>query len=710
MNQMLEGVRVLECGPDVAVRYLGRLFATLGAEVVQVAHADDTRLGYAGDCGEAYGRWLDAGKVRAEPSGRFDVVVGGLDAESIERAEALQRKAGGVLVALSWFDPAGPYGDWRATDEIITALCGVNFSFGERAGPPMLAHGHIPQITTGVIAFNATIAALLERPDRRPGRVDLNVFEAAVCFSEPGALGGAYLGTIAERLGVNRYSPTFPCTAYPVADGWIGVSCLTPAQWGALCRLVGRPDMASDPRCAISADRVVIGDELDAVLDTAFLAKTQAEWVQLGIQHRIPIAPMVRPGELPSVDHWRERGAFAEFGVAGVLGPTMPYRWRFDGVTSPRWTPKGGEGPLAGLKVVDFSMGWAGPLCARTLADLGADVVKIESEEHPDWWRGWDGVGDVAARESQVHFINNNRNKRCADIDLTQPEGQRQARALIAGADMVIENYGAGVLDKLGLGQATQRSLRPGLISLTMPAFGAGGPLSPLRAYGSTVEQASGMPFVNGEANWAPAQQHVALGDPIGGIYGASAVLAALFARDRLGGADLDLSQVACLFQLGADAIIAEQVLGGPAPRTGHARPRLALCTVVQAAGDEQWLTVVAEDEAALQRLERVAGGRDREALARWAAPLSPHSAAQALQAAGVAAAPLNAPHALTRDPQLQAVGYFLEMERAYVGRHPVAHSPFRFDRARPAMRAPAPVLGEHTAQVMQELAQASTA
>ena len=350
-------------------------------------------------------------------------------------------------------------------------------------------------------------------------------------------------------------------------------------------------------------------------------------------------------------------------------------------------------------------MGWAGPLCTRTLGDLGADVIKIESDAHPDWWRGWEsGSVDPALRETRHNFIGVNRNKRGVDIDLTTAEGLRQAKALIAQADVVVENYAAGVLEKLGLSVTVQRALRPGIVTVSMPAFGNGGPLSGLRAYGSTVEQACGMPFINGEDHWPPAQQHIAFGDPIAGLYAVSAVLVALAGRDRLGGAEIDLAQVACLFQIGADAIIAEELWGRPAPRTGHARARLPFCAVLRAAGDEAWVAVAPQDAASLARLEEVVGGPARTAAAGWIAKHGAADAAGALQAAGIAAAPVVQAHTLCDDPQLNAVGFWCEMDRAFVGSHLNGAPPFRYDGRRPALRLPAPTLGEHTAVVLAEI------
>jgi crotonobetainyl-CoA:carnitine CoA-transferase CaiB-like acyl-CoA transferase len=309
-------------------------------------------------------------------------------------------------------------------------------------------------------------------------------------------------------------------------------------------------------------------------------------------------------------------------------------------------------------------------------------------------------------------------------VDLTTPDGLAQAKVLVAGADVLVENFAAGVMEKLGLGVAEQRRLRPGLIGVSMPAFGNGGPLSGLRAYGSTVEQASGLPFMNGEVDWPPALQHVAYGDPLAGLYAAAAVLAGLHGRGSLGGAAIDLAQVACLFQFGTDAIIAEQLIGAPVPRTGLRRARAAPVSVVRGAGEDAWLAVAVDgpdawralalvlgredwaDDLALARLAERAlhAARIEAAIADWAAALPPMAAARRLQAAGVPAAPVQRGSALSFDEQLIAGGFWDEMERRYVGRHLMPAAPWTYDGRRPALRLPAPVLGEHTVEVLGRL------
>nr|WP_293680865.1 CoA transferase [uncultured Phenylobacterium sp.] len=251
-----------------------------------------------------------------------------------------------------------------------------------------------------------------------------------------------------------------------------------------------------------------------------------------------------------------------------------------------------------------------------------------------------------------------------------------------------------------------------------MPAFGNDGPLSGIRAYGSTVEQASGLPFANGHDAWPPALQHVAFGDPLAGLTAANGVMACLFGRGRCGGAEIDMAQVASLFQYSADAVIAQHFADGPLPRTGSRRARTASC-VVGCAEFDSWLAVSADSEAALDGLRRVLHRPDlsrasddviEAALAAWAANREPEDAAAERRAAGVSAAPVQRADQLCYDPQLMAGGFWLESSRRYVGAHLIPASPFAFDGARPAIRNVAPTLGEHTDEVLRELAAAAPA
>jgi crotonobetainyl-CoA:carnitine CoA-transferase CaiB-like acyl-CoA transferase len=716
----LSHLRVLELPGGVATRYCGRLFAQLGATVVAAGPGRGTESAGLAAARGAYAQWLDAGKQRSRATARAvadaDLVIAGQDEDAVARARELIAAAGPAapaLLAIRWFDPRGPYGRWHGGDEVILALSGLAYGFGLPQGPPMLARGHAPQVVAGVTAFTAAAAALLAAPARRPAEVEVNVLESFACLSEAGAVAARQDPDVrSARLGVNRFNPTYPCSSYRSRDGWIGVTCLTPAQWRSLCELIGRPEASSDPELATAVSRLRHAEQVDALLAPALARRTSAEWVAAGLAGRIPIVAMPRPHELPAQDHWRQRGSFAPLPGTAASGPTLPFRYAHDGVTRSGQGGAPAAGPLGGVRVADFTMGWAGPLATRMLADLGADVIKVESKAHPDWWRGWEAGdgGDVSRRELRPNFNTVNRGKRGVSLDLTTEPGQAAARALVAGSDVVIENFAAGVLAKLGLGLDVQRELCPGVVSLAMPAFGGSGPLAGTRAYGSTVEQASGLPFVNGEESWPPCLQHVAFGDPIAGLYAAAAIVAALSGRDRLGGTAVDLSQVACLFELGADAIIGAQLTGGRLPRTGNRRPEAGWFCVVPAAGPDEWLAVAAGSARARRGLAEVLGlaaaaqeAAVEPAVAEWARGRPAAAAAARLQEAGVPAAPVLPAHALGADPQLTATGVWPTMEREYAGRHTVAAPVFRFDGRRPSLTRPAPTLGQHTAELLPE-------
>ena len=726
MNQLLDGLVIVEASRDVAVRFCGRLFAQLGATVVRAEGGDDTGIGYGGEAGEAYGRWLDVGKISERAQDHIDLVIAGLDGASVMAGDdiAYEHPSKPSLVVINWFHPDGAYAAWRGTDEIIQALTGLTYGLGPIAGPPVIAQGHGPQLTAGVVAFNAAMGALFANP--RPRRIETNVMEAYLCLYETAAVSALVEGGVQVRLGVNRMAPVYPGASYRSADGWVGVTAVTPSQWRAFTGLIGRSDMAEDVRYTTTLERLLLADEVDAVVAPILKTRTTDEWVQLGIAGRVPITDMPDLASLPDVPHWKARGAFAPVGEGGPVGPTIPWRAEFTGQAQPAFV--GGETmtPLKGLKVVDFTMGWAGPLTTRDLADLGADVIKIESAQHQDWWRGWetDQSGDPPPQETKFSFISVNRNKRGIVLELDTAEGLAHARALVAQADILVENFGDSVLDKLGLGAAARRTINPNLLALTMPAFGAGGPLSGVRAYGSTVEQASGLPHANGEAHWPPSLQHVAFGDPLCGHFGAASLLAALWGRKTHGGGEIDMAQVACLFQYSADALIAQQFADGPLPRTGSRRSRGAPVCVVPTKGEDAWLTVAAvvedswfgltmlleredwRDDPGLKTIEgRNARAEEIEAaVAAWAKDQDAGEAAWAMQGHGVPAAPVLRVDQLSYEPQLADTGFWPEIERRYVGRHIIPATPFLFDWNRLEIRNPAPTLGEHTAEVLAEL------
>ena len=350
-------------------------------------------------------------------------------------------------------------------------------------------------------------------------------------------------------------------------------------------------------------------------------------------------------------------------------------------------------GRSKGLRIIDLSMGWAGPICTRNLADLGADVIKIEACGYPDWWRGVDNrVETVTQRlyEKSQRFNIMNRGKRAITLDLTVPDGVALAKALVKGADAVIENYSAEVLRKFGLDYAELAKVNPSLVMVSMAAFGSTGPWRETRAYGSTLEQGSGLPSVGGRADDPPMMNHLAYGDAVGGLNACSAMLVALLHRKRTGeGQFIDLSQVQCMLPFTAAWAIEQSATGRdqrrapataircscrtasfrrPAPTNGCRRRHRRRDVAGRSAA-----TIIALDAGRRAQEDEI-----ERAVAAWTAARSPDEAMVILQHAGVAAGAVRHPIELLDDPHLEARGFWQWIERAYVGRHPQPSPPYR--------------------------------
>ncbi len=627
-----------------------------------------------------------------------------------------------------------------------------------------------------------------------PLHLDVSILEAAMCISEPGPPGTLATGEIRPRVGINRFWPTYPVGIYPCRDGWLGVTTVTPSQWRSLCSLLELDEFGAEPRYQVSINRLEDADRIDAALRPRLLERTAREWVEAGQAARVPLALAPTPAELFELEQFRERRAWIEAAhpdQGRFLAAGTPFRLHRTPAATGGKAPRlgehndaaadGGGGHaaqpaddleqpdrmparrpahrqsahrqsahrqsahrqsahrqsarrptlLADIRIVDLTMGWAGPLATRQLADLGADVIKVESCQYFDWWRGWESTPESIAQklyEQSTAFNTTGRNKLGITLDLTSRRGVDLLLRLVAQADAVIENYTASVLPRLGLDYPRLRQANPELVMVSMPPFGKSGPWMNHRAYGSTVEQASGLPHLNGRASDPPTMQHVALGDPIAGINAAAALLTALRHRRRTGeGQYVDLSHVQSMFPLAAHGLIEQAVRGAPPERRGGRHPLFAPWGVYPCIGAEPWITVTVETGEQWRGLCEVLGmdaedpafasATDRKrhedeldrALAGRTALQDGLALERRLASAGVPAAVLRNTLDVLYDPHLESRGYWQWRGRAYVGNQPNPSAPFRpvaqAGASRPyAVEWPAPTLGQHNREVLTRL------
>jgi len=381
--------------------------------------------------------------------------------------------------------------------------------------------------------------------------------------------------------------------------------------------------------------------------------------------------------------------------------------------------------PLAGLVVADFTMGWAGPLATRLLADLGADVLKIEAGRYPDWWRGVNWTPEyIETRqyEQAKGYCALNRGKHGVSLDLTQPRGRDLALALVGRAEAVVENQAAGVMNKLGLGYEALAARRPDIVMLSMSAFGSGNAWSDTRAYGSTLEQGSGLPSFTGLPGTPPTMAHLAYGDPVGGLYGCAALLTALVHKRRTGeGQYVNLSMVEAMLQFTAPGLLQHQIDPSAPLRLGNRHPVLAPHGIYPCAGHDRWVAIAIDGTPAFEALARLIGrgdwigdallataeGRQRHgdeidaAIAAWSRGQEPHAAAALLQAAGVAAAPALHTEELIENPHLNGEAFFIDLVRRHSGPQRQAGVAIRQGGRRLGRNTPAPLLGEHSGPIL---------
>jgi len=775
----LKGLRVVELGTLPAASYCARLFADFGAEVLKIEPpaGDPTRraeplVDLAGDIRESgYFGFLNFSKRSVvldatskadadqlhELIASADVLIDSLDAvarKALQIDHAALRLSNDALVIadISWFGNNGPYRDYKATDSVCRALAGLVQLVGPEQGPPVSVEDYQGVPVGGLTAFIASMAALQDTTTGRGRTFEISLHEANLAVADYNVALAWAGGAADKRWGVNRFAPNYPLGIYRCKSGWIGVTVVTPVQWKTFCDLLDVADLASDPAYAVNRGRLANADVIEVRFAPQFLQRSAEEWFALALQHRLPFVVVPTMADLLCSPEHRRRGSFVpvRHGARAYEVPRSPLRLTVTppkaggivpalGEGAPRWgdeprrEPTRAQAaperlPLEGMRIVDLSMGWAGPQATRHFADLGCDVIKVEACQYPDWWRGVDNRAIVIEQmlyEKSSYFNVLNRNKRGITLDLTTAAGVRLVKELVRGADAVIENYSNGVLPKLGLDYASLRQINPEIVMVSMPAFAADGEWSECRAYGSTLEQASGLPSQSGNPDGPPAMNHIAYGDPIGGLNAAAALLVAIFHKRRANrGQHIDISQVECMLPMVAPWLIEQSANGAVAPRLGGRHPSCVPHGCFPCRGDDSWILIAVEDDGQWQALcgaiERddlkqdaalaTRAGRRRheaaieQAIAAWTAKMAADDAMATLQHAGVAAGVARPPLELLDDPHLQARHFWQWIDRPFVGSHPQPSPAYRENDRPLVARHPAPTLGEHNIPVLQDI------
>ncbi|MBC3490636.1 CaiB/BaiF CoA transferase family protein [Pseudomonas taiwanensis] len=388
-------------------------------------------------------------------------------------------------------------------------------------------------------------------------------------------------------------------------------------------------------------------------------------------------------------------------------------------------------GALSHLRVLDLSRVLAGPWAGQILADLGADVIKVERPGSGDDTRAWGPpfLTDVQGENTSeaAYYLSANRNKRSVTIDFTQPQGQRLVRELAAKSDIVIENFKVGGLAAYGLDYQSLKAVNPTLIYCSITGFGQTGPYAKRAGYDFMIQGLGGLMSLTGrpegEEGAGPVKVGVALTDILTGLYSTVAILAALAHRDQSGtGQYIDMAlldvQVACL----ANQAMNYLTTGIPPKRLGNAHPNIVpyqdfptadgdfILTVgndgqfrkfAEVAGQPQW----ADDPRFATNKQRVANRAELIPLIRQATVFKTTAEwVSQLEAAGVPCGPINDLAQMFQDPQVVARGLSVSLDHPLAGKVPQVASPIRLSQTPVEYRHAPPLLGEHTEAVLHQL------
>ena len=759
----LADVVVLELATGVAGPYAARLLADLGAQVVKVEppDGDPARAELPLVEGEsAFFAWLAAGKrsvtlplgdPRIEQlAARADIVIHSERGEAADRLEERLAAANdrAVVLSLSPYGRSGDRADWLATSFTEYATGGYHYFGGDPEREPLPLPGHQVAFHAGTHAAVGALAGLHHAREHGQGqRIEVSHQEAILNDH-------AWLTTIWTHQGViqSRTGSIF----VPCADGFVFLFNLAP--YPNLFVLIERFDLLEDESLQ---QPLVWTERFDEVLE-AFgewaKTRTKQEIYHAAQELRIAVTPVNTMADVAASEQLAARDWFGSIclGDRDLLAPGLPYNlpgtatapttpapspgehtaavlapdfpWaNADAPPPPPATAPTGRGPLAGLRFIEVTANWAGPIAGRHFADLGADVIKVELHTKPATrtlaWVPADIWPDHYHRAG--YFNKLNRNKRAICLNLATDEGRAILFELVKRADGLIENNAARVMTQLGIGYDVLSEVNPGLVMCSMAGFGASGPERNYSAYGSNIEAMSGLASVLGYGPGEYFGTGSYYADPVTGNHGAVATLAALHGRRATGrGRWIDLSLFEAVLPFFSQELLTYAVTGEAPEPIGNASPVHAPQGVYPCAGEDNWLALTVRDErdfaalanvigaselAANPDLSTVAGRRAASAeidaaIAAWSREQTVPAAAASLQEVGVPAAPVMPNWMIVSDNHLNDRDYFVKVRHPVAGTHPSPGFPWCFEQTPGAIVRAAPLFAEHNRAVFTEL------
>jgi crotonobetainyl-CoA:carnitine CoA-transferase CaiB-like acyl-CoA transferase len=769
--RFLRGVNVLDISEGIAGPFCAKLLSDMGADVVKVERpgsGDSSRqtgpfLNELADLEMSPSFFfLNTGKRSIELDiydegskstlhqliKKFDVVISSETDSTLENHDlgfeslrTINPKI--ILTTVTGFGSFGPRSDYQSSHLISCAVGGWAQLCGTPDREPLQAGASVTQTLTGAYASVATLLAVQGRNSHGNGdHVDVSAQESVLAGAQLPTLFYEYDGLTPERYS-SVGSGAGGAFMLPTSDGYIGLNALTAPQWVMLCDFLGRRDIAENPYYQgvswRNPDHRV--EEIRAIFQEALKDRTAEELFHEAAAWRVPFGLVPTLSDLFELPPHKERGFFTELvhPTAGPVSiPGIPFKTTAGELKIER-SPLLGEHtdeilsevantsvdtagarspgnvnalPLTGLRVVDLSMFFAGPVGAQILADAGAEVIKVESVQRIDGWRGAaaDSGSELPSWESSPYFNWVNRSKKDITLNLTDPRGQDILKELVRQADVVIENYTPRVMANFGLTYDVLKEIKPDLIMLSLSGFGADNSWSDYTAFGMSTEQFSGVSHLTGYADDAPLFTGMTGGDLYSGVIGAWGLLSALNHRTLTGeGQHIDLSQIeACNLYLG-DLMTTWSLSHVDPGRMGNSRfseiPQgIYPCAnnrwiAISCATKEQWNVFMDELGIVDWTTDTI-----HDEIRAWTASKDHIELMDYLQTLGIpAGAVMNGPELLA-DKHLRERDAFILQDRPILGEKHYPGQPYQFKFTETVTNMRAPFLGEHTEEILLDL------
>ena len=782
MTKPFHELRVVELAGSHAGAFAAKMFADYGAQVVKVVPTDGDPLLQHGEMlpshtlgeNEVGAIWAFCNTSKQLLESDFaseqvealiadaDVVIESSAPDPLTPLTADLDVDRLVKVYLSPFGRSGPWAERRSNVFTDDAACGHMYLNGEPDRHPFRRQGRHTEYSAGMYGFIGAMSALIARESTGRGQtVEVSHLEAMVAMHQHTTTMWSHAGHILRREGNAQPGMWHPAGVYECQDGYVFLCHATGAKLEPFLLAAGLGDVLDDPRFATNESRGVNKKAFNEAIRPWLMSHTVDEICELGEATFSPMGPVWDTHQFLADPHMAEREFFVPLdescGDAVIprgpfrIGPNyeggsprppepieQPTAWHEDGASTSQQPAADAQplhdGPLTGLRVLDMTRVWAGPIAGRLLGDLGADVIHIESP----WNRG---PMEAPPEFAEItHLFHNNelgehhwnriggfnklaRNKRGLSLNLSTERGQQVFRELITATDVVLENYSPRVFPQWGLDWDELTALNPSIIHTSMPGYGAKGPGANRVALGPVIEAATGMTMMSGYADGIPYRSGVAWPDPVSGMSAVAGTLVGLWCRLSSDGAGqrIETAMIESMGTFAGDELLAAQVVGHPPPRRGNREQGVAPQGVYRSLGYDRWIAISVTSDDEWRTLCEVAELPDqwhgwelweREsrhdeidvALNIWSRSIAPTDAVSRLQSAGVIAAVLADSRDLWESEHLSARNFWAEVGGIDMPMLRYPGCPVRLSETPATYRRGAPGLGQHNPEVLEEL------